>query len=148
MDFESRLNADLKDALRSGDEDRKRTIRLLLSALHNARIDARRPLTEGEQMAVLQRQARQRRESMAEYERGKRPDLVAQEAAELAIIETYLPAALSMEDLEAAARAVIERVGARSPQDMGRVMGPLMKELAGRADGQTISAVVRRLLGG
>ncbi len=146
MDLESRLNADLKDALRAGDEDRKRTIRLLLAALHNARIDARGPLSESDQLAVLQRQARQRRESMAEYGRGNRPDLVAQEAAELAIIESYLPAALSVEELEARARAAIERVGARGPQDMGRVMGPLMKELAGRADGQTISAVVRRLL--
>lgn len=147
MDIEARLQADLREALRSGDEDRKRTLRSLLAALHNARIEARGPLDEAAQLAVLQRQARQRRESIAEYSRGQRPDLVAREEAELAIIESYLPGALSASDIEAAAKRMIEQVGAQGPQDLGRVMGPLMKELAGRADGKEVNAIVRRLLG-
>jgi uncharacterized protein len=146
-DLEQRLAEDLKAALRAGDEDRKRTVRLLIAAMKNARIDAPgHQLDPAAQLTVIQRQARERRESIAAYEQGHRPDLVAREQAELTIIESYLPTQLTEAEIEAAARRQIEAVGARGPQDMGRVMGPLLQQLAGRADGRTVNEVVRRLL--
>jgi uncharacterized protein YqeY len=148
MDLEQRLAEDLKSAMRSGDEDRKRTIRLIITALKYARIEARGELDESAQLTVLQRQARERRESIAEYERGRRPDLVAREQAELSIIDDYLPKQLTDEEIEAAARQQIAAVAASGPQDMGRVMRPLVKQLAGRADGARVNAIVKRLLAG
>jgi uncharacterized protein YqeY len=148
MTLDEQLQADLKDALKAGDEDRKRTLRSVRAAVQNAAIDARGPLDDAAVTAVLRKQAKQRRDAIAEFERGGRPDLVASEQAELDIINGYLPPAMGEADVEAAARAMIAQVGATGPSDMGKVMGPLTKSLAGQADGQTISAVVRRLLAG
>lgn len=146
--LEARIADDLATAMKAGDDDARRTLRLLRAALQNARIEGRGTLDEDGVVAILARQAKQRREAMAEYARGGREDLVAREAAELAIIEGYLPKPLDEEELAAAVRAQIAAVGATGPADMGRVMGPLMKELAGRADGEAVSALVRRLLQG
>ncbi len=97
-------------------------------------------------LRVLRREARQRRDSIEEYTKGNRPDLVAQEEAELAVIESYLPAMMEDDELRAAAAAIVAEVGAAGPGDIGKVMGPLLKRLGDRADGRRVNEVVRELL--
>jgi uncharacterized protein len=147
MTLEQRINDDYVVAMRAGEEERKQTIRLLRSALRYATIEARHPLDDAGVLAVLRREAKQRHDSIAQYQQGGRMDLVAVERAELTIIESYLPQSMSAADIEALARQQIAAVGATSAGDVGKVMGPLMKSLAGRADGNEVNTIVRRLLG-
>ncbi len=146
--LKERLQADLADALRSKDELRKAALRMVLAAIRNAEIDQQRALDDSGVIAVLQKQAKLRRESIAEFERGGRSDLAAKERAELELIEQYLPRQASPEEIEEAARRVIAETGAASPRDLGKVMPILMREFAGRADGRQVNEIVRRLLGG
>ncbi|GBD22456.1 hypothetical protein HRbin29_00086 [bacterium HR29] len=146
--LKERLQADLADALRSKDEPRKAALRMVLAAIRNAEIDQQRSLDDAGVIAVLQKQAKLRRESIAEFERGGRSDLAAKERAELELIERYLPRQASPEEIEEAARRVIAETGAAGPRDLGKVMPILMKEFAGRADGRQVNEIVRRLLGG
>lgn len=146
--LESRIEADLADAMRSGDELRRRTLRLVRAELKNASIQARGPLSADDVIAVIQRQAQQRREAAAQFEQGGRQDLVQRELEELAVLELYLPKQLSDAEIEAIVQEQIAAVGATSPSEIGRVMVPLMGKLAGRADGARVSAAARRLLGG
>jgi uncharacterized protein YqeY len=148
MTLEQQIAADLSAAVKAGDEERKRTLRMLRAALQNAAIEARSDLDDAAVVAVVQRQAKQRRDAAGEYERGGRSDLAAAELSELTILEAYLPRQLDDSEIEAAARRRIEAAGATGPSDIGRVMGPLMADLAGRADGARVSAIVRRLLSG
>lgn len=145
--LQERLNEDLKNAMRGGDAERKDTLRLVLAAIKNARIDAMHDLSDDETLAVLQKQAKQRRDSIEQYKAGNRLDLVAKEETELAFIQDYLPKQLTEAEIEAVAQRVIAEVGATSAADMAKVMGPLMKAVAGQADGKLASAVARRLLG-
>lgn len=145
--LEQKINQDYMDAMRAGDELRKETLRFLRAALKSAQIDKRAPLTEEEIWEVIKRQAKQRRESIEQFRKGNRDDLAAKEEAELAIIESYLPAQLSREEIEALARQVIAEVGAAGPRDLGKVMGKLMPQVKGRADGRLVNEVVRALLG-
>jgi uncharacterized protein YqeY len=154
MGLREQLMDDLKDAMRQRDETRKRTIRSVIAAIKQAETEldasgARVRLEEDEDILVLiAKQAKQRQESIVEYRRGGRQDLVDEEQAELAILENYLPRQLSREEIEAEARQVIAEVGASSPRDMGKVMRPLMDKLRGRADGKLVNQVVRELLAG
>lgn len=148
MGLQQRIDDDYLSALREGDVTRKATLRLLRAALQNAEIERGGDLDDDAVVAVLSKQAKQRRDAADQYDAGGRPELAAQERAELAIIESYLPRQLSAEEIEAEARAVIESTGASGPSDMGRVMGALMPALAGRADGGEVSAIVRRMLSG
>ena len=141
------LQDDLKTALRSRDELRVSTIRLVLSAMNYARIELGHELSDDEAVGVLTRQAKQRRESIEQFQAARRQDLVDREAAELAVIEGYLPAQLTRDEIEAEARAMIAEVGATSPSDLGKVMGPLSRRLRGRADGKAVRDVVASLLG-
>ena len=136
----------MKAAMKAGEKERLGTLRLLRSELQNATIAKGEALTEDEAMSVLQRQAKQRRDAIAAFEEGGRDDLVASEQQELKIIEGYLPAQMTDEEIEAGVRDAIERTGASDMSDMGQVMGVLMDELQGRAAGKRVSAVVRRLL--
>ena len=147
MSLKERFAEDLKDALRRHDESRKTALRLLQAAIHNAEIAAGKPLSEADTQAIIQRQVRQRRESIDEFKKGSRPDLVAKEEAELAVLLSYLPLPLTLEELREAARQVIQQVGARGPSDKGKVIPVLIAELAGRAEGRDINAVVTELLG-
>lgn len=147
-ELESRLMEDYKAAMRAGDEIRKDTLRLMRSAIQSAAIDKREPLTDEEIWAVLTKQAKQRQESIEMFQQGGRSDLVEREEAELAIIREYLPRQLSRPEIEALARQVIEEVGAAGPRDMGKVMGALMAQVRGRADGRLVNEVVRSLLQG
>ncbi len=147
MTLKQQLNDDLRDALRSRDETRKTTIRLALASVHNTEIAAGRELDDAGVTTVLAKEAKQRRESIEEFGKGKRQDLVDKEQAELDILLAYLPQQLSRDDIIAAARKVIEQSGAMGPKDKGKVMPVLAAELRGRADGREINEVVTELLG-
>ena len=133
--------------MRAKDVPRRSTIRMVEAAIKNAEIEKRgAALSEADVLAILQRQVKQRRESIEQYVNGKREDLAEIERVEIAIIEQYLPRQLGREEVEARARAVIEQVGASGPGDRGKVMGMLMKELRGEADGSLVNAIVGQLL--
>lgn len=136
----------LKQAMRSGDELGKGTLRMILSAIKLAEVERRGALDEAALLGVLQKEAKAREETIADAEAAGRSDLAAAAARELELIRTYLPAPLSAVELEALARQAIAEVGASTPADMGRVMKALMPRLQGRADGKTASDLVRRLL--
>lgn len=132
----------MKDAMRTQDALRRDTLRMVISAAHNAEKTARRPLTEDELVTVLVREVKTRRESIDAYTQAGRPDLAAKEQAEADLLAGYLPAALGDEELRALVLAAIEEAGASGPRDMGRVMGLLTPRTRGRADGRTVSALV------
>ena len=137
----------MKDAMRAQDALRRDTLRMVISAAHNAEKAARRPLTEDELVTVLVREVKTRRESIDAYLQAGRPDLAAKEQAEADILAGYLPAALSEDELRALVLAAIDVAGAAGPRDMGRVMGLLTPRTRGRADGRTVSALVTAELG-
>ena len=141
------LRSDLHDAMRAKDARRRSTIRMLEAAIKNAEIEKRgAELADADILAILQRQVKQRRESIEQYVSGNREDLAEIERVEIGIIEQYLPRQLGRDEVEARARAVIEQVGASGPGERGKVMGMLMKELRGEADGSLVNAVVGELL--
>ncbi len=142
-----RIQTDLQAAMRSGDNARKSTLRMLTAAVKNAEIEARKPLEDDAILAVIQKQAKQRRESITQFREGGRVDLAEKEEVELAILDTYLPSQATPEEIEVEARAIIAETGASGPRDIGKVMPPLTRKFAGRADGRAINEVVRRLLG-
>ena len=151
MSLKEQLQQDLKEALRAGDKTRKRVIRLALAEITNAEIkqgmeSGETQLNDNDILAVLQKQAKQREEAIEELERVDRPDLLAGEREELALLEEYLPEQLSRDEIVEEARQVIEEVNAAGMKDMGPVMGRLMSELRGRADGHVVNEVVRELL--
>ena len=148
MTLLEKLTADLKESLRHGDKLRSSVIRLAKAAIHNAEIAKGRSLEEAEVLEVLSREAKQRRESIVEFEKASREDLLSKEKAELSILLEYLPQQLSREESVAAARQVIQEVGARDLRDKGRVMGKLMPQLRGKAEGRVVSEVVDELLAG
>jgi uncharacterized protein YqeY len=133
--------------MKAGDTVRRDTLRLALAALRNARIAAGKDLDESDALGVLSKEAKQRQESIEEFGKAGRQDLVDKESAELDVLKTYLPEQLSREDVTEAARRVVAETGASGMKDIGKVMPPLMKELRGRADGKVVNEVVRELLG-
>jgi len=146
MSLKDRLAEDLKDAIRSGDERRKIAIRLVVTGVKNAEVAQGAPLDDSGVLKVISKEANRRRESIDQFRKGNRPDLVALEETELAILQTYLPPAMSRDEIVQAARAVIAQVGARGPADKGKVMPVLIGQLAGRAEGREINEVVTQLL--
>jgi uncharacterized protein len=145
-ELKSKLMADTADAMRAGDRTLRDALRMLLAAIKQEEIDRRVTLDDAGVTAVLMKQAKQRRETIADAEKAERPDLAEKEQNELQIIERYLPRMLSVEEVRAEALRVIDLVGASGPKDMGRVMGQLLPALQGRADGRQVSEVVRDLL--
>jgi uncharacterized protein YqeY len=171
MSLQDQLMQDLKEAMKSGDETRKATIRLLRAAVSTAKIekrtafiesqqaegvdpegltfeDAQFGLTDEETLAVLQKQAKQRRDSIAEYEKAGRDDLVASEQAELAVIETYLPRQMTREEIEVVVRETAAELDVSDMSGMGSLMKHVMAELKGKADGRLVNEVVREVLTG
>lgn len=144
------LNQDLKEAMRARDKVRLRTIRLLRAALLEKEIAERRggkaELSEEQVMAVLQKQAKQRRDSMEQFENAGREDLAVTEREELEVIKEYLPEQLSEDEIRKEVEAIVADVQASSMKDMGRVMGPAMQRLRGKADGKVVQSLVRELL--
>ena len=143
-----RIRDNLKDAIKQKDRVRSNTLRMLISALKNAEIAERGELPEDKEIAVLSGYARRCRESIEEFERGGRSDLVEKERAELDIVSQYLPEQMGEKEIRETAVAVITEVGAGGPRDMGRVMGELMKQVKGRADGNAVKDIVLELLKG
>ena len=138
----------MRDAMRARDEQRTQTLRMAMAAAHNQKIARGRELTDEEVVAVLTKQVKQRRESIAIYRDAGREERAVAEEAEAAILTEFLPEQLSEDEVESMARAAIAEAGASTPAEMGRVMGALSPRTKGRADGRLVSEVVRRLLAG
>lgn len=148
MNTREQIEIDFKEALRTGDELRKRTLRLVLSSIKLMEIDQGKEIDEGETLAVIQKEIKSYRETIADAERADRPDLAADSEAEIEVLENYLPQPLSQDEIEAMAKKTITDVGAASPKEMGKVMKVLMPQVQGGADGSQVSQIVRRLLEG
>ena len=146
MDTQKQIELDLKEALRSRDEMRKSTLRMVLSAIKLVEVDKGEPLEEGEVLVILQKEIKSRRESIADAEKAGRSDLIADSEAEISILEGYLPQSFSQDEIEDLAKEVITQEGASSLQDMGKVMKVLMPKVQGRADGSLVSQTVRQIL--
>jgi len=148
MTTKSKIETSLKDAMRAGDDLRKRTLRMALAAIKQAEIDKTHTSDEAGFAAILQKEIKSRRESIVDAQRANRPDLIKAAEAEIAVIEGFLPKGLSPEELESMAQAVIAELGATSPKDMGQVMKALLPLVQGRAPGDQVSSMVRKLLQG
>ena len=140
------IRADMTAAMRARDAPRRDTLRLLIAALDNARIAAGHDLSDQEAVVALQREARQRRDSIEEYQKGGRDDLATREQDELDILSAYLPEELSEDEVRTAIDEVIAEVGASGAGDLGKVMGPVMGRVRGRADGRRVNELVRERL--
>lgn len=147
MSLKERIQQDMKDAMRAADKPRLATIRLILAAIKQIEVDERKDLDDTGITIVLDRMVKQRRESISQFEKAGRTDLVDQEAAELAIIQTYLPEPLGESELNALIDDAMAQTGASSIKDMGRVMALLKPELQGRADMGAVSAMIKARLG-
>lgn len=146
MDTKAKLENDLKDAMRSGDDTRKRTIRMVLAAIKQTEIDKQVTLDETGVIGILQKEVKTRRESLEEAQKAGRADLAASTDAEIQVLNGYLPQAMDPAELTALAESVIAEVGATTPADMGKVMKALLPRVAGRAANDQVSLVVRGLL--
>jgi uncharacterized protein YqeY len=146
VELKAQLIEDLKSSLRSGDKLRTSVIRLLSAVIKNREVEKRGPLTEAEAIQAVSASCKQRQEAIEQYRQGGRQDLVDKETAELAILQAYLPAALSAEELQGLVREAVLQSQAVSPRDMGKVMALLMPKVTGRADGKIVSALVREML--
>jgi len=144
--LKQKLTDDLKQTLRGEDRVRRSVIRLVMAAIKNAEIARQTTLDDADILGIIAKEARQRRESIEAFKQGNRPDLVAQEEAELAILNEYLPQQMSREEIMQAARQIIKEVGAQGIRDKGKVMPKLIAQLKGKADGREINAVVTELL--
>lgn len=146
MNIKDQLGQALKDALRQKDGTRKSTIRLALAAIKNAEIDANAELDKAAILAILQKEVKSRRETIEAAERARRQDLILKAQAEIAILEGFLPQPLTTAELEHLVQEAIAATGATTPRDMGAVMKHLMPLVQSRADGKTVSQVVRQHL--
>ncbi|MCF2442717.1 GatB/YqeY domain-containing protein [Dyadobacter sp. CY345] len=148
MSLKIQVESGIKDAMRAKDQDTLRALRAIKSLilLEETKGGASGELTADDELKLLTKAAKQRRESADIYKTQNRPDLLEKEEAELAIIEQFLPKQLSEEEVTAKLKEIISRVGATGPSDMGKVMGAATKELAGQADGRVVSALVKSLL--
>lgn len=146
MSLKEQLNTDLKQALRSGDEMRKGVVRQLQAAIKQSEVDRRAELSDEDVLGVIRKEAKSRRESITDAQKAGRADLVAAYEAELALIESYLPRALTRDELVAMARAAIAEAGATDIKQLGSVMKLLSPRTKGRADGKLVNDIVRELL--
>lgn len=146
MSIKDQILEDMKTAMRSQEKERLATIRLIMAALKQREVDERIVLTDEQILATLNKMIKQRRDSIAQYETGNRPDLAQKEADEIAVIQTYLPAQLSAAEVEQAVADAIKESGAASAKDMGKVMGLLKTKLQGKADMTLVSAKVKEKL--
>jgi uncharacterized protein len=144
--LEDRLLTDTQAAMRSGDDARRDTLRMLRAAVHNEEVARRAKLDDAAVVEVLQRELKKREEAMALFQQGKRDDLVAKSRTEIEIISHYLPAMLGPDEVEIAVREAVQEAGADDVKQMGQVMKVVMPRLKGRADGKLVSDTVRRVL--
>lgn len=147
MSLKNQLIADMKAAMKGGEQARLRVIRLLLADIQRVEIDSRQALDDGALLGVLEKAIKQRRDAVEQFARGGRDDLAAQERTEIGVLETYLPEPLSEAELNALIDRVIAQTGAAAIRDMGKVMGAIKSEATGRADMGRVSARVKARLG-
>ena len=148
MTLKERITEDMKTAMRSGEKDRLAVIRLLQAAIKQREVDERIVLDDAQITSVLEKMIKQRKESVVAFEKGARPDLVAKENAEIAILQPYLPAQLGEAELDALIAEAIASTGAASIKDMGKVMGVVKSKAAGKADMGAVGARIKAKLGG
>jgi uncharacterized protein YqeY len=146
METKVQLEIALKEAMKAGDDVRKRTVRMVLAAVRQVEIDRQVKLDEAAVLAIIQKEIKTRKEAVEEARRANRPDIVAATEAEIVVLQVYLPQAMSAEELKALVEAAIVEAGAASTADMGKVMNLLMPRVAGRAPGDQVSVAVRQLL--
>jgi uncharacterized protein YqeY len=145
-ELQKRIADDIKQAMKSGDTVRRDTLRMLMAAVKNGEGAKLAPLDEGEVLSIISKDVKRHQESIDAFKKGNRQDLVDKEAAEMAILQSYLPKQLSRDDIITAVKEVMAAVGAKGPGDKGKVMQQLMPKLKGKADGKEINDVVTELL--
>ena len=146
MPLMEQLTADMKDAMKQGEKERLSVIRLVRGAIRQAEIDGKKTLSDDEIIDVLTKEVKMRRDSIEEFERGGRTDLVDKTKSEIAILIPYLPEQLSVDEVKKIVENAVAEVGATTAKDMGKVMGILMPHVKGRADGKLVNEIVRSLL--
>ncbi|HEY4873319.1 MAG TPA: GatB/YqeY domain-containing protein [Steroidobacteraceae bacterium] len=147
MSLKERITEDMKSAMRAAQKERLGTVRMILAGIKQREVDERVTLDDSQVLSVIDKMVKQRKESIAQFEAGGRADLVAKEQAEIALLQEYLPAQLTSAEIDALISAAIAKTGAASIKDMGKVMGALKSELAGRADMGAVSARIKQKLG-
>jgi hypothetical protein len=147
MGLRETIDGDIKDAMKSGAKDKVSALRMLSAALKNKQIEKRAPLTDGEVVDTVRSLIKQRKDSIEQFAKGGRQDLVDKETAEVAVLEVYLPQQMAREEIERIIREVIAQTGAQGAKDMGKVMKALVPLLAGRADNKLVSVLVKGALG-
>ena len=146
MSLMEKLTADMKEAMKQGEKERLSVIRLVRGSVRQAEIDGKKTLSDDEIIGVITKEVKMRRDSIEEFERGGRSDLVEKTQAEIAILMPYLPAQLSPDEVRQLVETAVAEVGATTAKDMGKVMGGLMPRVKGRADGKRVNEIVRSLL--
>jgi len=146
-DLKRKISDEIKQAMKSGDTVKRATLRMLIASINNAEIAKQASLDDSDILGIVAKEVKRHQESIDAFKQGNRPDLVAQEEAEMAILQGYLPEQMTRDDIVAAAREVVGVVGAQGPGDKGKVMKELMPKLKGKADGKEINDVVTELLG-
>lgn len=146
MSLKERITEDMKTAMRAGEKERLGTVRMILAGIKQREVDERISLDDTQVLAVLDKMVKQRKEAITQFASGGRADLVAKEQAEIALLQKYLPAQLSSAEIDALISKAIASTGASSLKDMGKVMGALKGELAGRADMGAVSALIKQKL--
>jgi len=147
MGLREQIDTDIKGALKSGAKEKLSALRMLSAALKNKQIDKKRPLADDEVVETIRSLIKQRKDSIEQFAKGGRQDLVDKETAEVAVLEVYLPKAMAQEELEAMIRDAVAQTGAQGAKDMGKVMKALVPLLAGRADNKLVSELVKKALG-
>ena len=148
MPLKDRITEDMKTAMRAGEKERLATIRLILSAIKQREVDERITLDDSQVLATIEKMVKQRKEAITQFEAGGRADLVAKETAEIAILQTYLPAQMSDADIDGLIAEAIASTGAASIKDMGKVMAAVKAKAQGRADMGAVSARIKQKLSG
>lgn len=146
MSLMEKLTTDMKEAMKSGEKERLSVIRLVRGAVRQAEIDGKKTLSDDEIIAVITKEVKMRRDSIEEFERGGRTDLVENTQAEIAILMPYLPEQLTVDEVKQIVQTAVAEVGATTAKDMGKVMGVLMPRVKGRADGKLVNEIVRSFL--
>jgi uncharacterized protein len=144
--LKNQITEDMKSAMKAGEKDRLKVVRLILAAIKQVEVDKRIELDDAAVLAVIDKMVKQRRDSVEQFEKGDREDLAAIERAEIKVLETYLPEQLSADELAGMVDEIIAATGAESMRDMGKVMGQIKAKAAGRADMGAVSATVKERL--
>ena len=146
MSLKEQLTADMKDAMKNKEKNRLAVIRMVRGAIRQQEIDGQKELGEDDVIAVISKEVKMRRDSIEEFQKGGRQDLVDKTQAEIDVLMPYLPAQLSEDEVRELVKAAVEQTGASTPKDMGKVMGVLMPKVKGRADGKMVNTIVKSFL--